>query len=139
MRLLILQWTSVIITAQIRGFLASLSSRSSCPFDPLGSIGPVVGPLGLVSALYSAGSYTGLAGPVFESYARLPRLGLSGMHNHWRVSNGMTTAGVSAKASNHSPSGCSGMISGARAVTGEQKSLGVQLALVLVAVRRNKR
>ena len=127
--------------AQIRGFLASRSSGSSCPIDPLGAIGPIGPPSlsGLVNTSYSAGSCTGLAGPVSESYAHLPRLGLSGMRNHWRVSNGVATAGVSAKASNHSPSGCSGMISGARAVTGEQKSLGVQLALVLVAVRRNKR
>ena len=60
---------------------------------------------------------TGLARPVFESYAHFPKLGLSGVRSQLRVSKGVATAGVSAKASNHSPSGCSGITSGARAVT----------------------
>ena len=103
---------------QIRAFLALWSSRSSCPFDPLSVIDPVVSLSGPVDGLYSVGPYTRLVGPVSKSYALLPRLGLSGVHSHLRVSRGVATAGVSAKVSNHSASGCLGMTNGARAVTG---------------------
>ena len=102
---------------QICAFLASWSSGSSCLFDPLGAVSPVIGPSGPAIASYSAGPFTGLAGLVSESYVLLPRLGLSGMRSHSMVSRGVATAGVSAKASNHLPSGCLGMASGGRAVT----------------------
>ena len=103
---------------QIRGFLASQSSGSSCPFNSLDAVGPAVGLTGPVVMSYSAGQYTGLAGLVSELYVLLPRLGLSGMCNQLRVSRGVATAGVSVKASNHSPLGCSGITNGVRVVTG---------------------
>ena len=105
-----------MVMDQIRGFLTSWSSGSSCPFDPLGAIG-LVSPSGLVDALYSAGLYSGLAGPVSESYVLLPKLGLLGLRSHSRVSKGVAMAGISAKVSNHLPSGCLGMTNGSRAVT----------------------
>ena len=86
-------------------------------FDPLGAIGLVIGPSGLVNTSYSADPYIGLARLVSASYVLLPRLGLLGARSHSRVSKGVATAGVSAKVSNHSPSGCLGMTNGARVVT----------------------
>ena len=106
------------MTDRIRSFLAFRSSESSCPFDPLDSIGPIVGPLGPVCTSLSSGPYTGLVGPVSESYARFPRLGLSGVRSQLRVSRGVATAGVLVKVLNHLPSGCLGMTRGVRVVTG---------------------
>ena len=104
------------MTLQIHSFLALQSSRSSCSFDPLGLVG-LVGPVGPVMASYSAGPYLRVFGPVSEWNVLLPRLGLSGTCSHASVSKGDAIAGVSAKASNHSSLGCSGMASDVRAVT----------------------
>ena len=108
---------SALMIVWIRAFLALWSSGSSCPFDPLSSIGLVVGLSGLVIASYSAGLYLGVFGLVSEWNVLLPKLGLSGVCNHASVSRGDTTAGVSARASNQLSLGCLGMANGMRVVT----------------------
>ena len=103
--------------AWICAFLTSQSSGLSCPFDPLGSVGPVVGLFRPVNTLYSPGPYTGLVSLTFKSYVLLPRLGLLGTYSHSSVSNGVAIVGELAKVLNCSGSGCSGITSGTRAVT----------------------
>ena len=105
------------MTARICGFLALWSSGSSCPFDPLSSIGLGIGLVGPVIASYSTGSYLGVFGPVSKWNILLPKLGLSGACNHASVSKGDAIARVLAKASNQLSLGCLGMASSVRAVT----------------------